>query len=123
MITAVLLGFVFFLYSLALLFLGYFFHGDKKDLPDSDYVLGYAPGTNSDKPIMIRKPKPGGIFKGEDVPSGPVQRPTAQQIAKWKENPVKAGTQEAMSETFYNNPELREAKQFVESTHKNEKAQ
>jgi len=86
------------------------------------FTLGYACGhyvtTEEDAPqatqaqgaSIIRRNKPINTMQ-EDIPSGPVQRPTIDMIKKWNEDPGVTQAKQAMSETFDADPELRKLKQ------------
>ena len=58
--------------------------------------------------------KPSGIFSDNpmtDIKSGPVYRPTPQQLKKWHEPQEIKEEKEALAETFAKNPMLNELKQ------------
>lgn len=64
---------------------------------------------------LSHQDKPGGIFKDEDAEI--VERPSAQQIARWNEDPDKQESKEAIAETLSKDPNLTATKkaydQFV----------
>lgn len=79
---------------------------------------GYAFGKGSqnivqdDAPLPQYSNKPGGIFKFKiDVPSGVVMRPTAQDIAKWNEDPKIKEEKEALAQTLSELPEIKKLKE------------
>lgn len=113
---------LFLIYSFALLIIGYLLAPTYKDQArEQSQTMHYFPhGYDGTSGIPVKvgpqgkvEMKPGGIF--QDVPSGPVQRPSADQLRKWKEEDLKRLEHEAMNETFSSDTDLRMAKQFVTS--------
>lgn len=66
---------------------------------------------------IVHRSKPGGIFK-EDIPSGPVQRPSADMLKKWNEDPGVTAAKDAMKESFDADPELVKLKNQYNATAK-----